>query len=44
MDVFFRVGDNLPGFTAVLPSKVNVNQGVAISVSIHFTILCRDQK
>ena len=44
IDVFFRVGDNLPGFIAVLPSKVNVHQGVAISVSIHFTILCRDQK
>lgn len=37
VDVFFRVGDTLPGFSAVLPARAKVIQGVAISVSIHFS-------
>ena len=37
VDVFFRVGDTLPGFSAVLPARAKVIQGVTIlSVSIHF--------
>ena len=36
VDVFFRMGDTLPRFSAVLPARAKVIQGVAISVSIHF--------
>lgn len=36
VDVFFRVGNTLPGFSTVLPARAKVIEGVAISVSIHF--------